>query len=121
LFFQQHCPSAGTFSSRAISAGTFSSGVIEQPTKFELRINLGTAKAIGLGIPPGAHEARAGIGEWMIFYNTRRFHQALGYKTPMAVWSAGNTAMDMPLRLDNARALPTCPQPQQQMQTAIAA
>jgi transposase InsO family protein len=25
-------------------------------------------------------EARAGIGEWMIFYNTRRFHQSLGYK-----------------------------------------
>ena len=69
----------------------------------------------------GGHEARAGIGEWMIFYNTRRFHQALGYKTPMAVWCAGKTAMDMPLRLDNARALPTCPQPQQQMQTAIAA
>jgi putative transposase len=69
----------------------------------------------------GGHEARAGIGEWMIFYNTRRFHQALGYRTPMAVWSVGKTAMDMPLRLDNARALPTCPQPQQQQQTAIAA
>jgi putative transposase len=50
----------------------------------------------------GGHEARAGIGEWMIFYNTRRFHQALGYKTPLAVWRAGKTAMDMPLRLDNA-------------------
>jgi hypothetical protein len=35
------------------------------------------------------------------------------------VWRAGEMAMDMPLRLDNARALPTCPQPQQQ--TAIAA
>ena len=69
----------------------------------------------------GGLEARAGIGEWMIFYNTRRFHQALGYKTPMAVWRAGEKAMDMPLRLDNARALPTCPQPQQQMQTVIAA
>ena len=65
-------------------------------------------------------EARAGIGEWMIFYNTRRFHQSLGYKTPMAVWRA-KKAMDMPLRLDNARALPTCPQPQQQIQTVIAA
>src|SRR5260221_13855526 len=41
----------------------------------------------------GGHEARAGIGEWMIFYNTRRFHQALGYKTPMAVWSAGKTRL----------------------------
>ena len=68
----------------------------------------------------GGLEARAGIGEWMIFYNTRRFHQSLGYKTPMAVWRA-KKAMDMPLRLDNARALPTCPQPQQQMQTVIAA
>jgi putative transposase len=48
------------------------------------------------------HEARAGIGEW----NTRRFHESLGYKTPMDVWSVGETAMDMPLRLDNARALP---------------
>ena len=66
-------------------------------------------------------EARAGIGEWMIFYNTRRFHQSLGYKTPMAVWHAGEKAMDMALRLDNARALPTCPQPQQQTQAAIAA
>ena len=66
-------------------------------------------------------EAHAGIGEWMIFYNTRRFHQSLGYKTPMNVWSVGETAMDMPLRLDNARALPTCPQPQQQIQTVIAA
>ena len=67
-------------------------------------------------------EARTGIGGWMTFYNNHRFHQALGYKTPMAVWSAGGnvseTAVDMPLRLDNASALPTCPQPQQQKQTA---
>jgi putative transposase len=73
----------------------------------------------------GGREARAGIGDWMIFYNNHRFHQALGYKTPMAVWSAGGngskTAMDMPLRLDNASALPRCPQPQQQMPTAVAA
>ncbi len=39
----------------------------------------------------------------------------------MAVWRAGvtgelgNTAVDMTLRLDNAGALPTCPQPQQQV------
>jgi putative transposase len=68
----------------------------------------------------GGREARAGIGEWMIFYNIRRFHQSLGYKTPMAVWRAGAKAVDMPLRLDNARALPTCPQPQQQTKIAIA-
>jgi len=71
-------------------------------------------------------EARAGIGEWMNFYNERRLHQALGYRAPMVVWRQGaagaldRQAVDMPLRLDNARALPTCPQPQQQ-QNAIAA
>ena len=30
-------------------------------------------------------EARAGIGAWIAFYNDRRPHQALGYRTPMAV------------------------------------
>jgi hypothetical protein len=40
----------------------------------------------------------------------------------MAVWREsahgllGGTAVDMTLRLDNAGALPTCPQPQQQQQ-----
>ena len=65
-------------------------------------------------------EARSGIVAWIAFYNTGRPHQALGDKTPMAVWRAGTTgplgdrAVDM---MDNARALPTCPQPQQQQQT----
>jgi putative transposase len=31
-------------------------------------------------------EARAGIGGWMTFYNDRRYHQALGYRTPRAVF-----------------------------------
>jgi putative transposase len=34
-------------------------------------------------------EARAGISSWMTFYNTRRPHQALGGRTPMAVWREG--------------------------------
>ena len=34
-------------------------------------------------------EAKAGIAEWMEFYNGRRLHQALGYRTPMAVWGEG--------------------------------
>jgi putative transposase len=66
-------------------------------------------------------DARAGISEWITFYNNRRPHQALGNHTPMAVWRAvasGNMAVDM---MDNARALPTCPQPQQQQQTACLA
>ncbi len=65
-------------------------------------------------------EARAGIGEWLIFYNHGRPHQALANRTPMAVWregaggALGKQAVDMTLRLDNAGALPTYPQPPQQ-------
>ena len=66
-------------------------------------------------------EARAGIGSWMTFYNFRRPHQAMNNQTPMAVWRAGMDkieaaarAVDMPLRLDNANALPTYPQQKQQ-------
>jgi putative transposase len=65
-------------------------------------------------------EVKIGIGAWFAFYNSTRPHQALGNRTPMAVWRAGttgdleNTAVDMTLRLDNARALPTYPQPPQQ-------
>lgn len=72
-------------------------------------------------------EAHAGIGSWFAFYNGRRPHQALGNRTPMAVWrqgisaALGDTAVDMTLRLDNAVALPTCPQPQQQQQHRVAA
>ena len=66
-------------------------------------------------------EARAGISAWFGFYNGKRPHQALGNRPPMAVWRAAITgpltgnAVDMPLRLDDAGASPTCPQrpPQQ--------
>jgi putative transposase len=65
-------------------------------------------------------DARAGIGSWMTFYNFRRPHQAMNNQTPMAVWrdgmdkiEAAARAVDMPLRLDNANALPTYPQRQQ--------
>jgi putative transposase len=69
-------------------------------------------------------EAKAGIAEWIGFYNNRRPHQALGDRTPMAVWRDGVTgafgerAVDMTLRLDNAGALPTYPQPPQEQQAA---
>jgi putative transposase len=67
-------------------------------------------------------EARAGIAAWIAFYNTRRPHQALGGQAPLAVWRAGTSgalgarAVDLTLRLDNAGALPTGPQPQRQTQ-----
>ena len=70
-------------------------------------------------------EARAGIGSWMTFYNEERPHQAMDNQMPMAVWRAGMEkiealarAVDMPLRLDNANALPTYPQRQKQQAEA---
>jgi putative transposase len=70
-------------------------------------------------------EARAGIGSWMTFYNEERPHQAMDNQMPMAVWRAGMEkieaparTVDMPLRLDNANALPTYPQRQKQQAEA---
>src|SRR5437868_5186327 len=70
-------------------------------------------------------EARAGIGEWINFYNERRLHQALGYRAPMKVWRQGLIEIETGAArgygpVDNASALPTGPQPQQQ-EHAIAA
>ena len=71
-------------------------------------------------------EARASISAWIAFYNCRRPHQALGNRTPMAVWRAGVTgplagnAVDMTLCLDDPTASPTCPQRQPQQQTFVA-
>ncbi len=67
-------------------------------------------------------EAHASIASWIAFYNAARPHyQALGNRMPLAVWrqgataaAAGAKAVDMTLRLDNAGALPTCPQSQHQ-------
>jgi len=57
----------------------------------------------------------------MTFYNEERPRQAMDNQMPMAVWRAGmekieaqTRTVDMPLRLDNANALPTYPQRQQQ-------
>jgi hypothetical protein len=53
-------------------------------------------------------EAKAGIANWIAFYNGRRLHQALGYRTPMAVWRErmqAAKAVDMmatPTRLPHA-------------------
>ena len=59
-------------------------------------------------------EARAGIGGWMKFYNDRRYHQALGYRTPRAVFEHSAAACGkvdntvVPLR--STPALTTFPQ-----------
>jgi putative transposase len=71
-------------------------------------------------------EARDGIGSWMNFYNDFRPHQAMNNQFPMAAWRAGMDrieaarTVDMPLRLDNANALPTYPQQTQKQQQEAA-
>jgi len=71
-------------------------------------------------------EARAGIGEWIAFYNERRLHQALDYRAPMALFREG-VAAESCGHVDNAptakpnphsRALTTCPQEEQKQQQA---
>jgi hypothetical protein len=47
-------------------------------------------------------------------HNERRRQQALGYKTPAAVWAAEASPVDLPLRLDDANASPTTPLGQRQ-------
>ena len=79
-------------------------------------------RGIGLKAYADAREARARIGSWMTFYN---FHApAPGDEQPSDADGGGAPAMDkieaaaravdMPLRLDNANALPTYPQQKQQ-------
>ena len=75
------------------------------------------------GYADGA-EVRAGVAEWMAFYNHQRPHQALGNRAPMEVWREAMTgtpppdAVDMTLRLDDATASPTYPQRQQPQKAA---
>ncbi len=69
-------------------------------------------------------EARAGIAQWLAFYNDRRPHQALGYRTPMSVWREGMPSAERAVDMwttrprtnwpDHLAALPTCAQPHQQ-------
>jgi putative transposase len=72
-------------------------------------------------------EARDGIGRWMDFYNYQRPHQSMSNQRPMSVWRDGMDkrerpaeAVDMPLRLDNANALPTYPQQRQKKEKKAA-
>src|ERR1700712_5586439 len=53
-------------------------------------------------------EARRGIGGWLGFYNEERLHQALGYRTPRAVFDGeAPGACGQPLRFEWLR---RCPQ-----------
>ncbi|WP_283843496.1 integrase core domain-containing protein [Bradyrhizobium barranii] len=65
-------------------------------------------------------EAKAGIANWIAFYNNRRLHQALGYRAPMAIWRERMLAPKAVDMVDNADALTTCP-PQLQQTESLAA
>jgi putative transposase len=58
-------------------------------------------------------EARRGIGVWLDFYNDKRLHQALGYRTPREVFQASPVTCGY---VDNASALSTSPQAHHQRQ-----
>ena len=60
------------------------------------------------------------IANWIAFYNGRRLHQALGYRAPMAVWRERMQAAKAVDMMDNADALTTCPQQQQQTEPLAA-
>ena len=66
-------------------------------------------------------EARRGIGGWLSFYNDERPHQALGYRTPRAVFAgdACEHVDDTCASLRAAAALPTCSQAQQQEKKGV--
>ncbi|WP_461325872.1 hypothetical protein [Bradyrhizobium diazoefficiens] len=49
------------------------------------------------------------MASWIAFYNDRRLHQSLGYRTPMAVWRERMQAAQAVDMVDNADALTTCP------------
>jgi putative transposase len=73
-------------------------------------------------------ELRAGLAEWMGFYNHYRPHQALGNRAPMAIWREAMIGALPPMAeamtlavaasLDDATASTTSPQPQQQQKAA---
>ena len=65
-------------------------------------------------------EAKAGIANWIAFYNNRRLHQALGYRAPMAIWRERMRTAKAVDMVDNADALTTCPQQQQQTESLAA-
>jgi putative transposase len=61
----------------------------------------------------GGLEAKAGISDWILFYNERRVHQALGYRVPMAVWREGR----LPKGYRYLDTLTTCIQADQKQRT----
>jgi putative transposase len=61
--------------------------------------------------PPTVPVLTDGIGRYFTYYNTQRWHQALGYRTPEEVYLGDATARTGPARhADRAGRAPSCPQ-----------
>jgi len=58
-------------------------------------------------------ELKSAIGSYIKFYNHKRWHQSLGYKTPAEVYNNGQ--QEPVYMMDNASALPTSTQAQLQL------
>ena len=58
---------------------------------------------------------KVAIGGYIEFYNHKRFHQSLDYKTPAEVYFSHDRHEQPVHRMDNANALPTSTQAQQQI------
>ena len=58
-------------------------------------------------------DARRGIGAWIEFYNSERPHQALGDRTPAAVFAAGASPVDLWTTQARCPQAPQAPQQQQ--------
>jgi len=61
----------------------------------------------------GPADAKRGIAAWIEFYNTERPHQALGDRTPAAVFAAGASPVDLWTTQGRCPQTPQAPQPQQ--------
>ena len=66
-------------------------------------------------------EARGSIGKWLEFYNDKRPHQALGYRTPREIFEgeACEHVNNASASLRCAHALPTCSQAHRQEKEVI--
>jgi putative transposase len=66
-------------------------------------------------------EARQGIGGWLGFYNEKRPHQALGYRTPRVVHGGATCEYvdNASASLRDAHALPTYSQAHQQQKAVV--